>query len=278
MKFEPRYSEENVNVLPRNYFLDFLRLSLYVLGIIFGIYFVLGFIADEVAKRLSPQFEKAIAASLTSAFNHNDFPHTRDYLQKVLNTLVASTEGLPEFSYQVSVYDHHAVNAAELPAGHIIVFKGLLSALKSENEIAMILGHELGHYAHRDHLRGSGRALVLLAITTTLGLSGDIPGFIAPSVQTLNLKHSRDQESAADHFAMDLFVRAYGHAGGTIDAFRILARQEKEPGMSDFFSTHPDILWRIESLTDHSRKYPQGPIKSLPGSAGRLPFPEDIKQ
>ena len=47
------------------------------------------------------------------------------------------------------------MNAVALPGGNIVVFAGLLKEIKSENELAMILGHELGHFAHRDHLRGA---------------------------------------------------------------------------------------------------------------------------
>jgi len=165
-----------------------------------------------------------------------------------------------------------------LPAGNIVVFKGLLSELKTENEVAIILAHELGHYAHRDHLRGLGRGLVLMSIMTALGLSGDLPAFIAPSVQTFDLKHSRDRESAADRYAMDLFARAYGHAGGTLDVFKVLARQEHGIKRPDIVSTHPDTLWRMQALTNYLqlKKYPQGSIRPLPES-GVLPFPNDKK-
>ena len=279
MKFEPRYCEKNVNVPSHSHFWEFIRLSLWLIGIIFGMYFVLGYEADKIAERLSPKFEAAIAAGITSSFGHDDFPRTSEYLQKVLDSLVSSAEGLPKFSYKVSVHDQATVNAVALPGGNIIVFKGLLAELKSENEVAMILAHELGHYAHRDHLHGLGRGLVLLSIMTALGLSGDLPGFIAPSVQTFNLKHSRDRESAADLFATDTFVRAYGHAGGSIDAFKVLARQGKGIKRPDFLSTHPDILWRMQSLANHLqlKKYPQGAIRPLPGS-GVLPFPDDNKK
>ncbi len=46
----------------------------------------------------------------------------------------------------------------------MVVFTGLLEKMTSENELAFVLAHELGHYDHRDHLRGLGRA----ALGTTL--------------------------------------------------------------------------------------------------------------
>ena len=278
MKFEPRYCEVNVNVPTHNHFREFIRLSLWLLGIVFGVYFVLGYAAEKIAERMPPKFEVAIATGITSNFAQSGFPRTSNYLQKILDSLVTPAEGLPPFTYKVTVDDQAAVNAVALPAGNIVVFKGLLSELKTENEVAMILAHELGHYAHRDHLRGLGRGLVLLSITALLGLSGDLPGFIAPSVLTFDLKHSRDRESAADRYAIDLFARAYGHAGGTIDVFKVLASHEGGIKRPDIISTHPDTLWRMQTLASYLqlKKYPIGPIIPLPES-GVLPFLNDRK-
>ncbi|MDP2157476.1 MAG: M48 family metallopeptidase [Nitrospirota bacterium] len=278
MNFEPRYVEQNVNVPHHNHLGDFIRLSLWLLGIVFGIYLCLGFAAEKIAERLPPKYEMAIAGSFTSKLDDGTFPQTREYLQKVLDSLVASSADLPDFSYKVSIYDLSDSNAVALPAGNIVVFRGLLSQLKSENELAMILAHELGHYAHRDHLRGMGRGLVLLSIMTVLGLSGDGPGFIAPSVQTVSLKYSRDQESAADRYAIDLFARMYGHVGGALDVFKVLEREKKGISGPGFFSTHPDTLWRMQALERYiqMKKSSQGSVRPLPG-AGVLPFKGDTR-
>src|SRR3990172_5888627 len=278
MKFEPRYCEVNANIPSHNHFREFIRLSLWLLGIVFGIYFVLGYAAEKIAERLPPKIEAVIATAITSNFDHSDFPRTRKYLQKILDSLVSSSEGLPPFTYRVIVNDQDAVNAVALPAGNIVVFKGLLSELKTENEAAIILAHELGHYAHRDHLRGLGRGLVLMSITAAFGFSGDLPGFIAPSVQTFALKHSRDRESTADRYAVDLFARTYGHAGGTTDVFKVLARHEDGIKQPAILSTHPDTLWRMQKLASYvqQKKYPAGSIIRLP-ETGVLPFLNDKK-
>lgn len=279
MKFEPRYSEENVNVPSHRHLREFIGLSLGLLGIVLALYLVLGYAAEKIAERLSPKFETAIAGRITAGLAHDDFPRTSQYLQTVLDSLVAAGAGsLPEFSYKVSVHDEAAVNAVALPAGNIVVFKGLLTEMRSESEVAMILAHELGHYAHRDHLRGLGRGLVLISLMTALGVSGDLPGFVAPSVQTFDLQRSREQESAADHFALDLLARAHGQVGGALEVFEVLARQERGQPGPEFFSTHPDTLWRREALARYSqfKQYPSGAARPLP-EPGALPFPEDKK-
>ncbi len=279
MKFEPRYAEENVNVSEQNPLLDFVRLSLLLLGILFGVYLVLGFAAEKIAERLPPNVEAALADSFAEQLDYKAFPRTRTYLQQVLNQL-ADNSHLSGFHWQVSVQDSPEINAVALPGGHIVVFTGLLATVKSENELAMVLAHELGHYAHRDHLRGLGRGLVLLSITAALGISGDLPSFIIPSLQTFSLKYSREQEAAADLFALDVVAQTYGHVGGALDLFQLFAQQEqKDSHIPAFFSTHPDAVWRLQAARKHIRQnnYAQAAVKALP-RAGKLPFPNDVQK
>ncbi len=51
--------------------------------------------------------------------------------------------------------------------GHILLFQGLLDILKTENSLSFVIGHELGHFKNRDHLRGLGRGIVLTALSAT---------------------------------------------------------------------------------------------------------------
>ena len=276
MKFEPRDIEKNVNVPTHNPMGEFFRLSLWLLGIVFSVYLVLGFAAEKIAERLPPQYEEILSHGFISKVDKEPFPRTREYLQKILDRLVVADPTLPPFLYKIFVVDEDTVNAMALPAGNIMVFRGLLAEFKTENALAMVLAHELGHYAHRDHLRGLGRGLVLLSIMSLLGLSGDVPGFLSPSVQTFDLKFSREQEAGADHYGVDLVNRVYGHAGGTLEMFDVLERDEKKSKRPGFFSTHPDSIWRMQSLLSRVqlKKYPQQPPLLIP-APGHLPFPND---
>jgi Zn-dependent protease with chaperone function len=271
MKFEPRYAEENFNVPEQHELRDFFRLSLYLLGAVFGLYMVFGFAAEKIAEQLPPRWERAIAASFAAGIDDAAFPRTSGYLQQVLDRLAAAAD-LPDFQYKVTVREQDEINAVALPAGRIVVFSGLLNKLRSENELAMVLAHELGHYAHRDHLRGLGRGLVLLSISAALGLADGLPSFIAPSVQVFNLKYSREQEAAADIFALDLVVRACGHAGGTLDVFAMF--EEQQAKMPALFSTHPDSVWRQQHLVSciKEKGYAQQAVRPLPA---QLPFAGD---
>jgi Zn-dependent protease with chaperone function len=276
MKFEPRYVEGNVNVSTRHQGREFLRLGAWLLGIVFGTYLVLGFIAERIAERLPPQMEQALAAGFVAQLNKKDFFQTRVYLQTVLDRLALANSDLPPFQYTVYVVDDDLVNAVALPAGNILIFRGLLAKIKTESELAMVLAHELGHYAHRDHLRGLGRGLVVMTISGVLGMAGEVPGFIFPSIRAFELKFSRDQESVADNFGLDLVAKVYGNTGGALSVFDTLESGTEGPKGVEFFSTHPDTIWRKQLLAERIRlkQYPQKPPVPL-SPPGSLPFPGD---
>ncbi len=124
------------------------------------------------------------------------------------------------YNFTIYLSDSDDVNAIALPGGRIVVFKGLLDQVESENELAMVLAHELGHFAHRDHMRGLGRGLGLAVATALLlGENNSASGLISKAVLTFQVKYSQSQESAADQFGVDLLTARYGHAGGA-PAFR----------------------------------------------------------
>ena len=72
--------------------------------------------------------------------------------------------------FHVYVTEVDDINAIALPGSNIIVFSGLLQNIQSENELVMVLGHELGHYAHKDHLRGLGRGLGISLVITSYSI------------------------------------------------------------------------------------------------------------
>lgn len=250
MKFEPKYVEENVNVPEQKHGREFLKFAAWLLGIVLGIYLLLGAMVDVLAVHVPPSIEESIGSSFDSQLAENPFPQTQEYIQKILDRMVAQSSGLPPFSYKVFVMAGEDVNAFALPGGRIVMMEGLLKEIKSENALAMVLGHELGHYVNRDQLRGLGRSLIFMTMATLLGMSGDTPGFLVPSLTALNYKFSRLQEEAADTYGLSLVFVTYGHVGGVLDLYDILGKlEEKYPRLS-FFSTHPLSIERRGRLED----------------------------
>lgn len=100
----------------------------------------------------------------------------------LLERLVASWPEAP-FTFELALVEEEEPNAMALPGGAILLTSGLLETVDSENGLAFVLAHELGHYAHRDHLRSLSRGLALgavMALVTGSGsaAAGDVVRFL----------------------------------------------------------------------------------------------------
>jgi Zn-dependent protease with chaperone function len=123
--------------------------------------------------------------------------------------------------YQVLYIPDSTVNAIAIPGDRVILHQGLVDQAKSENELMMIMGHELGHFAHRDHLRQLGRGLLLqLVLAGVLGDVGSLQAIALSGAGTLdNARFSQNQEFQADAFGLSLLQQTYGQVAGATDFF-----------------------------------------------------------
>lgn len=157
------------------------------------------------------------------------------------------------YEFRVEIDDSGDANAMALPGGLIVVTTGLLDLVESENELAFVLGHELGHYRNRDHLRALGRGIVFsLVFAATTGRDASNIGI---NVADLALRSfSRRQELAADDFGLELVYTQYGHVD---DAWRLFERWDdgEDPvfELVGYTSTHPQPRDRIEVLEELAR-------------------------
>lgn len=164
--------------------------------------------------------------------------------QDALWKLVAKLEG-PEDAPSVEVANIGMVNAVALPGGRIIIFQGLIEKAKSPEEVAGVLGHEMGHVRHRDTMQALIRQLGLSVILG--GFSGDAGGYVNGA---LALSYGREAEAKADQASIEALRRANISPLDTAGFFNRMAKGEKAMGrMADalsYMSSHP--------LSDSRRK------------------------
>ena len=145
MKFTARQPGTNVNVSRTHPLKELAVLAGGLLAIVAGIYLLLGLAVDWMVPRLSMDLEKKLAGAFIGRLAETDevADASRD-LQAMVDRLQERCAPLP-YTIQVHVQQADAVNAAALPGGHMVVFTGLLAEMRSENELAFVLAHELGH-------------------------------------------------------------------------------------------------------------------------------------
>lgn len=106
-------------------------------------------------------------------------------------------------SLEVQVVKLPMVNAVTLPGGRIVIFDGLLKAATSPDEVAGVIGHEIGHVRNRDVMESLLRQVGLSVVLG--GLEGHVGGYTNALLATA---YSRDAEARADGYAIDLLRTA----------------------------------------------------------------------
>jgi len=253
MKYTPKLPEKNSNVTPVSPIREFLVLSGGLTAIVVAVYILLGFAVDILVPRISPEIEKSLSSPFLRTFG--ELENTSQDAQRIQALMNKLKKTRKQFSYDFSVHlvNNPHMNAVALPGGNIVVFTGLLDKIESENELAFVLAHEMGHYLNRDHLRGLGRSIVFMTIAAVfLGPDNSIGNIMAGWMRLTELAYSRRQETAADEFAMDTMNLYYGHTGGGIDFFYKMDFDKDGSMLGHFFSTHPEMQKRIAHLKAYS--------------------------
>lgn len=249
MKFTPRHIEDNINVSKTHPLAELGWLVGGLLLLVVVGYILLGVATEIAVARIPVGAEVWIGEHFTGKMDALQSEALQGRLDKLLDVLPADSP-LHEYDFSVQLVENEEINALALPGGLIVVFTGLVEQAESENELAMVLAHELGHFAHRDHLRRLGRGLSLaLGAFLLLGEDSATADLVNRLFLVTERHYSREQESAADRFGLELLVAGYGHAGGATDFF---ARVGKDAG-----SRAPYLL--------ASHPYPGDRVKELQG-------------
>jgi Zn-dependent protease with chaperone function len=174
----------------------------------------------------------------------------RLYQTQLLLDRLAFHWGDSPYEFRIEIDDSGDANAMALPGGLIIVTTGLLDQVESENELAFVLGHELGHYRNRDHVRALGRGIAFSLVFAVM--TGRDASNVGINVADLALRgFNRKQELAADDFGLELVYTQYGHVG---EAWRLFERWDEDDdsffNVVGYTSTHPQPRDRIEVLEE----------------------------
>jgi len=191
-------------------------------------------------------------------------PQLQGYVAGLGRRLAAASHR-PGIPWEFNVVNSSQVNAYALPGGKISFTRGLLTKLRSEDELASVAGHEIGHVTARHSVaQYTNRALISLAVVgVAAALSDSRYGELGVAVAgaaggLLLLGYSRDQERQADELGHEYMTKNGYNPRGTVEVFRMFKTQEKEePGfIAAMLSSHPLTGERIETAQRRARTGP----------------------
>jgi predicted Zn-dependent protease len=227
---------------------------------------------------------------ITAEFGLYDDAKLAAYVDAVGQKL-ARVSHRPHLQFHFRVLDSPVINAFALPGGYIYVTRGILAHMNNEAELAMVLGHEIGHVTARHGVEQHARQTLFGA---GLGLGSLLaPGFarwsqaIQQGLGLLFLKYGRDDENQADDLGVGYSLAAGYDAEAGARFFEVLDRQSQESGQSlpGWLSTHPAPADRVQHTRGLAQqRHPQHPDAKRVAEAdhkGRIDavvFGEDPRQ
>jgi len=219
--------------------------------------------SDEIA------MGKQGAADVARTIGLYNDPAVQAYVSKVGLTLAKQTPR-PDLPWQYQVVDDPAVNAFALPGGFVFVNRGLIERVDSLDELAGVLGHEIGHVTQRHSVKlqqkgeiaqiGTGLACVLTRVCSQAAGVG-----INASEGAMFAKFSRDAEHEADSVGMIYVVKAGIDPRGMTSMFeKLLAERQRSPEkLEAWFINHPIEEDRIGFTLDAIDKMDRQQLESL---------------
>src|SRR5690349_1621524 len=188
-------------------------------------------------------------------------PELTAYVNEIGQKLAAvSDRKLP---YEFVVLNSSVPNAWALPGGKIAVNRGLLPELRSEAELAAVLGHEIVHAAARHGAKAQERGTLLQAGMAAAqvgaavgGVDSNVAGLLLQGAgvgaQLVQYKYGRDQELESDHFGMKYMKLAGYDPWGAVTLQETFVRLSESSGakqqswMEGLFASHPPSTERVE--------------------------------
>lgn len=216
---------------------------------------------SEISESEEYYIGRAVAAQVLTRYKPLNDPGLNAYAQKVAQAVALASDRPSTFKgYHVQLLDSDEVNAFAAPGGFLFVTRGLLKLVKSEDELAAVLAHEVAHVSKKHGLKTIQTSRLTSAFTI-LGseaaksytseqvsqLTTAFEGAVDDVVNKLVVNgYSRDKEYEADKEGA-AYARAANYDPGALKTF--LARMEAaQGGGGGMFKTHPSAAKREAEL------------------------------
>ena len=173
--------------------------------------------------------------------------------KKLVDNSIARKSGY-KFEFHL-LRDDKSINAFALPGGQCFITYALFSKLKNEDQLAGVLGHEIGHVLGKHSNERITDANFWKLLTMGASVGADL-GQLANSIgQKTLLKNGRGDELESDELGVKLMLDAGYNPESLIGVMQILKAAAGPNRVPEFQSTHPDPENRIAKIKEAIRKY-----------------------
>ncbi|MEM0954113.1 MAG: M48 family metalloprotease [Pseudomonadota bacterium] len=187
-------------------------------------------------------------------------------LQSYVNRIgqeLAKNSARPDIEYTFTVVDEDSINAFALPGGYIYLYRGLLAYLDTEEEMAAVLAHEIGHVTARHAVRQKTSASTSEVLSTLAGVAtgnADLYNASRQYATEIIRGYGREMELEADGEGAE-YLHATGYdPNAMLDVINVLkdletfqrdkalAAGQRVPKQSSLYATHPRNELRYQEV------------------------------
>lgn len=192
----------------------------------------------------------------------------------VANAITRETGG----QWEVVVFEDQTLNAFALPGNKIGVHTGLINLVDNQDQLAAVIGHEVGHVLARhsnerlsqETAVGAGLSMVQAVSQPQTALGQTALGLLGVGAQYgVILPFSRVHETEADTIGLDLMARAGFDPRQSINLWLKMDQAAQGGQPIEFMSTHPSHGSRIDNLNQHMNQALQ--LRQQAWNAGKQP-------
>jgi len=166
-------------------------------------------------------------------------------LKRIMNNLLSCRNSTSGLKYTMHLIEKDEVNAFTC-GGHIYVYTGLIKYLKTESELAFIIGHEIGH-DEKGHIK-----LMIKQLKIARGVAGDLGDYAIAIEKFMFPMFNQHNETEVDFYGADL---AYAAGYSPCKGIQVWNRMSKDEGnynlLLNFLRSHPYSAVRFTCLKNH---------------------------
>lgn len=201
--------------------------------------------AAMISQKQEIEMGQQVAQQLENHYGLVQDDEIQDRVSRIGQKLLAN--GIrPGLTYTFKVLNTPDVNALACPGGFIYVYKGLLDYMTSDDELAAVLGHEIGHIEKRHTVHQMEQQMALSLLTLLAGVASGDPGagmvLASTASQALMAGYSRKDEREADQEGFRLSTLAGYNPYGSYVTMAKLEDMSKDMGNPGYglFASHPE--------------------------------------
>ncbi len=183
--------------------------------------------------------------------------HVKSIGKRLVNNSIVRRSQYP-YEFHL-LRDDRTVNAFALPGGQVFITAGLYKRLKNDDQLAGVLGHEIGHVIHRHGAERMAKTGFIQGLVQSVMIAAGGDQSIAQIAnvvgQYTSLKYGREQELESDDWGVRLMIEAGYDPYALIGVMDVLEEASGGRKVPEFQSSHPSPANRREKIKESIKKY-----------------------